>query len=99
VILVALGILGSSGFVTQAAQIPPFFNVVEYGAVGEGRALCTQAIQRAVDNVLFAPLSIGEYTHGKFGKGSVFVMNFLLFSIFAIFFLTYDPNIGMRMSQ
>ncbi len=72
-ILVALGILASSGFVTQAAQMPLLFNVVEYGAVGEGKTLCTRAIQKAVKACVAVGGGTVYFPAGKYLSGAIFL--------------------------
>lgn len=53
-ILVLLFLSASLAFVpntsvAQVAETSPFFNLADYGAVGNGKTLCTEVIRKAVD--------------------------------------------------
>jgi hypothetical protein len=48
-LVLALFVSVSDAPIVRAGKTSPFFNVVDYGAVGDGKTLCTKAIQKAVD--------------------------------------------------
>ncbi len=48
-ILVILYVSISSPCLAQKPHASPYFNVLDYGAVGDGETLCTTAIQKAID--------------------------------------------------
>jgi polygalacturonase len=51
----------------------PFFNVGEYGAVGNGKALCTSALQKAVDAAASAGGGKVVIPAGKYLTGPIFL--------------------------
>jgi len=63
----------SSASFAQSAKTSPFFNVVDYGAVGNGKALCTKAIQKAVDTCAAAGGGTVHFPAGKFLSGAIFL--------------------------
>jgi len=63
----------SSASFAQSAKTSPFFNVVDYGAVGDGKALCTKAIQKAVDTCAAAGGGTVHFPAGKFLSGAIFL--------------------------
>ncbi len=71
--LLAGFILFSDAPLSQAAKTSPFFNVVDYGAVGGGKSLCTKAIQKAVDACAAAGGGTVHFPAGKFLSGAIFL--------------------------
>jgi len=53
----------------------PFFNVIDYGAVGDGTTLCTKAIQKAVDGCSSAGGGTVYIPAGRYLSGAIFLMN------------------------
>jgi polygalacturonase len=51
----------------------PFFNVADYGAVGNGTTLCTQAIQKAVDACSAAGGGTVYIPAGQYLSGAIFL--------------------------
>jgi polygalacturonase len=51
----------------------PFFNVADYGAVGNGTTLCTEAIQKAVDACAAAGGGMVYIPAGKYLSGAIFL--------------------------
>lgn len=48
-VVLAACVLVLAAFPAQAAKSSAYYNVVDYGAVGDGKTMCTKAIQKAVD--------------------------------------------------
>ena len=71
--LAAVLILSFNVTVVQAAGTTPFFDVTEYGAVGDGSTLCTQAIQKAVDACHAAGGGTVYLPAGRFLSGAIFI--------------------------
>jgi polygalacturonase len=65
-----LSILGSS---TVAIGPSPFFNIADYGAVGNGATLCTEAIQKAVDACAASGGGTVYIPAGKYLSGAIFL--------------------------
>jgi polygalacturonase len=59
--------------VVQAAGTSPFFDVTGYGAVADGKTLCTQAIQKTVDACHAAGGGTVYLPAGKYLSGAVFL--------------------------
>ncbi len=55
------------------AQTMPFFSITDYGAVGDGATLCTQAIQKAVDACHAAGGGTVCLPAGRYLSGAVFL--------------------------
>ena len=72
-LLLAGFILVSNVSAAQTANTLPFFNVVDYGAVGGGKTLCTKAIQKAVDACAAAGGGTVHFPAGKFLSGAIFL--------------------------
>jgi len=71
--LLAGFILFSDASVSQAAKTSPFFNVADYGAVGNGKTLCTEAIQKTVDICAAAGGGTVHFPAGKYLSGAIFL--------------------------
>jgi polygalacturonase len=56
-----------------AAGPSPFYNIVDYGAVGNGTTLCTEAIQKAVDACAEAGGGTVYIPAGKYLSGVIFL--------------------------
>jgi len=56
-----------------AADLSPFFNVGDYGAVGNGKTLCTKAIQKAVDDCASSGGGTVYIPAGKYLSGAIFL--------------------------
>ena len=72
-ILVVMSVFTLSDLVTQAAQTPRLFDVVKYGAVGDGKTLCTQAVQKAVNACAAAGGGTVHFPAGKYLSGTIFL--------------------------
>jgi len=72
-ILVVMSVFTLSDLVTQAAQTPRLFDVVKYGAVGDGKTLCTQAVQKAVNTCAAAGGGTVHFPVGKYLSGTIFL--------------------------
>lgn len=59
--------------VVRATGTSPFFNVVDYGAVGNGTTMCTEAIQKAVDACSAAGGGTVYIPAGQFLSGAIFL--------------------------
>jgi len=59
--------------VVKAAKTSPFFNVADYGAVGDGKILCTEAIQKTVDICAAAGGGTVHFPAGKYLSGAIFL--------------------------
>jgi len=57
----------------RAAGPSPFFNVADYGAVGNGITLCTEAIQKAVDTCAIAGGGTVYIPAGQYLSGAIFL--------------------------
>lgn len=66
-------ILVSNVSAAQTTKTLPFFNVVDYGAVGGGKTLCTKSIQKAVDECAAAGGGTVYFPAGKFLSGAIFL--------------------------
>ncbi|MFB0555114.1 MAG: glycoside hydrolase family 28 protein [Phycisphaerae bacterium] len=71
--LLAGFILFSDASVSQEAKTSPFFNVADYGAVGDGKILCTKAIQKTVDMCAAAGGGTVHFPAGKYLSGAIFL--------------------------
>ncbi len=71
--LLAGFILFSDASISQAAKTSPFFNITDYGAVGNGKTLCTKAIQKAVDACAAARGGTVHFPAGKYLSGAIFL--------------------------
>ena len=56
-----------------AAGLLPVYNIVDYGAVGNGATLCTEAIQKAVDACAEAGGGMVYIPAGKYLSGAIFL--------------------------
>jgi polygalacturonase len=76
---VAMPVLGAESIPALSAQsqtvrpAPTPFNVAEFGAVGDGRTLCTAAIQKAVDACAGAGGGKVVFPAGRFLTGPIFL--------------------------
>lgn len=59
--------------IAHASEDSPFFNVVDYGAVGNGKILCTEAIQKAVDACAKAGGGTVHFPAGRYLSGAIFL--------------------------
>jgi polygalacturonase len=68
-------LLCSIGYCSTAlpAGPSPFYNIVDYGAVGNGTTLCTVAIQKAVDTCAEAGGGTVFIPAGKYLSGAIFL--------------------------
>lgn len=57
----------------RSAGPSPFFNVADYGAVGDGTTLCTEAIQKAVDACAATGGGMVYIPAGKYLSGAIFL--------------------------
>lgn len=57
----------------QTTEISTFFNVVDYGAKGDGKTLCTNSIQKAVDACAEAGGGTVHIPTGKYLSGAIFL--------------------------
>ena len=57
----------------RADGTSPFFNVTDYGAVGNGTTLCTEAIQKAVDACAASGGGTVYIPAGKYLSGAIFL--------------------------
>jgi len=57
----------------RATDTSPFFNVADYGALGNGTTLCTEAIQKAVDACAAAGGGTVYIPAGQFLSGAIFL--------------------------
>ena len=57
----------------RANGTSPFFNVTDYGAVGNGTTLCTEAIQKAVDACAASGGGTVYIPAGKYLSGAIFL--------------------------
>ncbi len=74
VLLLLFGfILVSNVSAAQTTKTLPFFNVVDYGAVGDGKILCTENIQKAVDACAAAGGGKVHFPAGKYLSGAIFL--------------------------
>jgi len=72
-LLLAGFILVSNVSIAKSAVTPPFFNVVDYGAAGDGKTLCTEFIQKAVDACAAAGGGTVHFPAGKYLSGAIFL--------------------------
>jgi len=72
-LLLAGFILVSNVSAAQTTKTSSFFNVADYGAVGDGETLCTEAIQKAVDACAAAGGGTVYFPAGKFLSGAIFL--------------------------
>jgi len=59
--------------VAQGAETSTVFNVVDYGAKGDGKSLCTRSIQNAVDACSAAGGGTVHLPAGKYLSGAIFL--------------------------
>ena len=57
----------------HAVGISPYFNVVDFGAAGNGKTLCTQAIQKAVDGCASTGGGTVYFPAGRYLTGAIFL--------------------------
>ena len=72
-VLVAMSFFASSQVLGEVAESSSFFDVAKYGAVGNGKTLCTTAIQRAVDACAAAGGGTVHFPAGKYVSGAIFL--------------------------
>jgi polygalacturonase len=72
-VLVTMSVFASSPLLGQVAQSSSFFDVVKYGAVGDGKTLCTTAIQKAVDTCAAAGGGTVRFPAGRYLSGAIFL--------------------------
>jgi len=72
-LLFALFYPGLNSAAARATGPSPFFNVTDYGAVGNGTTLCTKAIQKAVDACATAGGGTVYIPAGKYLSGAIFL--------------------------
>lgn len=70
-----------SSLAAQAASGGSYYNVLEYGAVGDGKTLCTKAIQKAVDECAKSGGGKVIVPTGKFLTGPIFLKSHINFEI------------------
>lgn len=63
----------SHAVAVQAACVHPVFSVVDYGASGNGKTLCTKAIQDAVDACAAAGGGTVHFPAGRYLSGAIFL--------------------------
>jgi polygalacturonase len=74
VLLILAGfVLVSNTSVVKAVKTLPFFNAVDYGAVADGKTLCTKALQKAVDECAAAGGGTVYFPAGKYLSGAIFL--------------------------
>lgn len=71
--LLALFYPGLNSTAARAAGPSPFFNVTDYGAVGDGATLCTEAIQKAVNGCAAAGGGVVYIPAGRYLSGAIFL--------------------------
>jgi len=79
----------------RAAPTPPFFNVVDFGAVGDGQTLCTEAIQKAVDECGKAGGGKVVVPPGKYLTGPIFLRSNVHFEVTAGATLLASTNLDL----
>ena len=57
----------------HAVGVSPYFNVVDYGAVGNSTILCTKAIQKAVDGCASTGGGTVYFPAGRYVTGAIFL--------------------------
>ena len=72
-LLLAGFVLVSNTSVVKAVKTLPFFNAVDYGAVADGKTLCTKALQKAVDACAAAGGGTVYFPAGKYLSGAIFL--------------------------
>ena len=72
-LLLAGFILVSNMSIAKSAVTPPFFNVVDYGAAGDGKTLCTEFIQKTVDACAAAGGGTVHFPAGNYLSGAIFL--------------------------
>jgi len=72
-LLLAGFVLVSNTSVVKAVKTLPFFNAVDYGAVADGKTLCTKALQKAVDECAAAGGGTVYFPAGKYLSGAIFL--------------------------
>ncbi|HCO96862.1 MAG TPA: hypothetical protein DIU00_23470 [Phycisphaerales bacterium] len=72
-LLFALFYPGLNSTAARATGPSPFFNVMDYGAVGDGTTLCTEAIQKAVNGCAATGGGKVYIPAGKFLSGAIFL--------------------------
>ncbi|MCD6288443.1 MAG: glycoside hydrolase family 28 protein [Candidatus Hydrogenedentes bacterium] len=63
----------AAGHSVYAASARPFYNVMDYGAVPDGKTLCTKSIQKAIDECAKAGGGRVIVPGGKFLTGPIFL--------------------------
>ena len=72
-VFVAVSIFASGELAAKPIQSPPFFDVLKYGAVGDGKTLCTKAIQKTVDACASAGGGTVYLPAGRYLSGAIFL--------------------------
>ena len=65
----------------RASEAPPFFNIIDYGAMGDGKTLCTEAIQKAVDACAKAGGGTVCVPAGRYLSGAIFLKSNVMLHI------------------
>lgn len=69
------------------------YNVIEFGAVGDGKTLCTKAMQTAIDKCAVEGGGKVIVPPGKYLTGSMFLKSNVCFEIFPGAVVIFDDNI------
>ncbi len=78
-----LGNTAAAEAVTKDARSIPFFNVMDFGAVGNGKKICTAAIQKAVDSCALAGGGKVVVPAGRFVTGPIFLKSHIEVEVLA----------------
>jgi len=79
----AVWIVVSGAMAALGAPGASYYSVLDYGAIGDGKTLCTRAIQRAVDECAMAGGGKVIVPTGKFLTGPIFLKSHINFEITA----------------
>jgi len=93
--ITVLSLFAITFFSTAGADGPlPFFNVADYGAVGDGTTLCTESIQKAVDACASAGGGAVYIPAGQYLSGAIYLKSNVTINISEGATLLASKNFG-----
>jgi polygalacturonase len=91
-VLIVIAVVAAGGLLCHAAQIPPFHNVRDYGAAGDGNAKDTEAIRKAIDAAAKASGGTVYFPAGQYLSGSIHLQSNITLYLDAGAVLKFSPD-------
>jgi len=94
VALPALGVTFAQGSETDGSSAASYFNIVDYGAVGDGKTICTPAIQKAIDGCAASGGGKVIIPTGRFLTNAIFLRSNVHIEVLAGGILAFTTDIN-----